>query len=263
MSYRIFVSTFGRKTIRVKSGIPIEVGAANRDNFIYPLKDNTGDNISSENPYYGELTGLYWIWKNVKISDDDIIGYCHYNKAFNISENKAEKWLKANPKGIITLTPEKIRNHPVEDECKALYEVLKESPLYYKACDKLYDNEFASRYANCRGGNMLICNGDTFKLYCSWLFSVLKGVRIKVGDKPDADKYWKRYCAYMGERLLSVYIEANQLPNLGVDVRLKKWWIPYLAKVRKALHINKDNAVYQAIYNKLGYKSSYNGKNNR
>ena len=89
--YNIYVSTFGKKVINVKYGIPIEVGAQNRTSFIYPIHDDTGDNISQENEYYGELTGLYWVWKNVKIEDTDIIGFCHYNKALNISSKKIKK----------------------------------------------------------------------------------------------------------------------------------------------------------------------------
>jgi hypothetical protein len=29
------------------------------------LRDNTGDNISEKNPYYGEYTFYYWYWKNM------------------------------------------------------------------------------------------------------------------------------------------------------------------------------------------------------
>ena len=42
------------------------------------LCDNTGDNISAENCYYSELTGLYWIWKNVHTYK--YVGTCHYRR---------------------------------------------------------------------------------------------------------------------------------------------------------------------------------------
>lgn len=261
--YKIFISTFGKKVIKVKHSEPIEVGAALRNNFIYPLEDNTGNNISPENTFYGELTGLYWIWKNGNISDNDIIGFCHYNKALDISEQKATQWLEKNPKGMITLLPGKIRNHPVPDECNAVFNSLQKGELkYLEACRKLFDNELASKYPNNRGASMFICRGETFKAYCSWLFPLLSEVRKIVGDKPDAEPYWKRYCAYIAERLLSVYIEANHLPALGVKVRLKKWWIPILGKLRKVSGISKKNKIYQLLYYKLGYHSSYkkNGK---
>jgi len=47
--------------------------ALQKDTFGY-VCDDTGDNISKLNPYYAEMTGEYWAWKNSKC---DIIGFCH------------------------------------------------------------------------------------------------------------------------------------------------------------------------------------------
>ena len=106
-------------------------------------------------------------------------------------------------------------------------------------------------------GNMMIRRGDALDAYCSWLFSLLAKVRTIVGDKPDSDAYWRRYCAFMGERLLSVYIEANHLPVLGVEERLKKWWIKPLGKIRRIFGISRSNKLFNNIYNRIGYRSSY------
>lgn len=45
-----------------KSYLPIQVGAHGKDDIGY-TRDDIGDNISEKNPYYCELTGLYWMWK--------------------------------------------------------------------------------------------------------------------------------------------------------------------------------------------------------
>lgn len=78
----IYISTYGKKIYKcgLKHGIPIEVGATQRNKnheCKYSVQDNYGENISTENPYYGELTALYWIWKN---TDSTYIGLYHYNK---------------------------------------------------------------------------------------------------------------------------------------------------------------------------------------
>ena len=44
--------------------LPVHVGAEGKDSIGY-RPDNTGENISSKNPYFCELTGLYWAWKNL------------------------------------------------------------------------------------------------------------------------------------------------------------------------------------------------------
>jgi len=48
------------------------------ENHLIP-GDNTGDHISEKNPYYSELTGIYWAWKN---TTQDITGSCHYRRFF-------------------------------------------------------------------------------------------------------------------------------------------------------------------------------------
>lgn len=58
---------------------PIHVGKSN-SNVELPIKgDNTGENISSKNSNYAELTALYWAWKNV---DADFYGLMHYRRYF-------------------------------------------------------------------------------------------------------------------------------------------------------------------------------------
>lgn len=257
--FSIYVSTFGKKVIRIKNGIPIEVGAKNRKSFIYPLHDDIGDNISSENEYYGELTGLYWIWKNIKIEDTDIIGFCHYNKALKISNKRIKKWIKGcDFNGIITIRPIAIRNHPVPDEVKCIMQLLKEkSSSDINAWNKLYNEEAAAKGNFCRGGNMFITSGKIFNDYCTWLFSLLVEMRLRIGNKPYTRPYMRRYCAFMGERLLSVYIESKKIPALNVNIRYKKWWIPLLGKIRRALFISDKNRLYLFLYKKLGNNSQY------
>lgn len=61
--------------------VPLHVGAEGKESLGY-LPDNTGENISSKNPSYCELTGLYWAWKNL---DCEYIGLCHYRRYFGKS----------------------------------------------------------------------------------------------------------------------------------------------------------------------------------
>ena len=58
--------------------IPLHVGAEGKEDIGF-IKDNTGDNISEKNPYFCELTGLYWAWKNLNA---DYIGLVHYRRHF-------------------------------------------------------------------------------------------------------------------------------------------------------------------------------------
>ena len=59
--------------------IPLHVGRACAADLGY-MGDDTGDNISKLNCYYGELTGMYWMWKN--LPQEGNVGVCHYRRFF-------------------------------------------------------------------------------------------------------------------------------------------------------------------------------------
>ncbi|MEG0142731.1 MAG: DUF4422 domain-containing protein [Akkermansia sp.] len=65
---------------------PILAGANNANWELDMLKDNTGDHISDKNPYYGELTAWYWVWKNYlpKHHKLEYVGFCHYRRFLDL-----------------------------------------------------------------------------------------------------------------------------------------------------------------------------------
>ena len=57
------------------------------------IRDNTNINISKKNPFYGEYTFHYWLWKNnMNNLEDKWIGFCQYRKFW--STKKSEGALK-------------------------------------------------------------------------------------------------------------------------------------------------------------------------
>lgn len=88
MDTRIYVMTHKEiAEISDEIYIPLQVGRAGKQALGY-IGDDTGDQISEKNLFYCELTGIYWLWKNVKC---DIIGICHYRRYFTRQEKLLDK----------------------------------------------------------------------------------------------------------------------------------------------------------------------------
>ena len=75
----------------LKTGVfqPIHVGRALADPEViqkmdFAIGDDTGENISSCNRSYAELTALYWAWKNLP-SEITNVGLFHYSRFLNLS----------------------------------------------------------------------------------------------------------------------------------------------------------------------------------
>lgn len=215
--------------------MPIHVGKAISDKELGIIGDNTGDNISSKNDCYCELTGMYWAWKNLK--GVDYIGLCHYRRYFdfnkqgrkvfplttvptekfnelnlNLSKN-AEKWLKnggcilakANHQHASLFT-HYCEGHYSTD-IKILGDIIRETlpNKYFQAFinTMMKSNRF-SPY------NMFIMNWGTFDHYCNWLFPLLEEVERKI-DITYYTPYQKRVFGYLAERLLNLYVHAEQI----------------------------------------------------
>ncbi len=63
--------------------LPLHVGAKGKKSLGY-TQDDTGKNISGKNPYFCELTGLYWAVNNL---DADYIGLVHYRRHFSTKKH--------------------------------------------------------------------------------------------------------------------------------------------------------------------------------
>lgn len=218
------------------------------------LFDDEGDNISKENPYYGELTGLYWLWKHLDYPDTEIIGFCHYNKMLDLSPDRVEELLhgictekslkpgpgssssekprkrrihRKNSYDWIASIPDAIVPHSYPEDIRVLIRVLSEleDQRYIAAWNSLYTREGASAYR--KGGSyaqLFYTTMGEFRKYCSFLFQTLGEVRRIVGDV-DRSPYHRRYCAFLGERLLSVYLEASGSRVKYAAARRKGSWL--------------------------------------
>jgi hypothetical protein len=66
----------------------IPVGLGNKNFSSEWTKDNTHQNISSKNSFFGEYTFHYWLWKNdIENLHDGWIGFCQYRKFWSAKKN--------------------------------------------------------------------------------------------------------------------------------------------------------------------------------
>lgn len=210
--YKIRIIIAAHKTYEMPSDelyLPIHVGAAGKESIGYQ-KDDEGENISDLNPYFCELTGLYWAWKNLK---DDYIGLVHYRRHFAMDGRTLElKQIEPYLGKIKIFTPKK-RWYVIET-LKSHYEhthysehlvvtrnvVLDKYPEYKKAFDKTLKRRWGYMF------NMMIMEQNLLNEYCTWLFDVLFEV-FKQIDCRNYSAFEKRYVGRISELLFNVWLE--------------------------------------------------------
>lgn len=71
----------------------VPVGLKNKNFSKEWVTDNTLDNISEKNPYYGEYTFYYWYWKNLlkNKKENEWVGFCSYRELWGKKKNIKDK----------------------------------------------------------------------------------------------------------------------------------------------------------------------------
>ena len=89
------------------------VGLGNKKFSNEWIRDNTKNNISEKNKYYGEYTFHYWLWKNhLDKLDDKWIGFCQYRKFWTFEEfNKNDLNINKLNSIVLKEIPDKFKNY--------------------------------------------------------------------------------------------------------------------------------------------------------
>lgn len=223
---KIFVISHKEFIMPVKNSLycGLMVGKKDEQGQSY-LYDSTGDHISDRNSKYNELTGVYWIWKNVQ---EDIVGICHYRRFFVTLSGKSANLLFHKRTGFLTETDinRLLANHDMVVHNKTYFGTSNQkqfcknlSPLYLEAAEAVISEKYPDylesyrtvmnrKYAHLL--NMCIVRKGLFDEYCQWLFPILFQTEEYLQKNAPALKS-DRSLGMIGERLLDVWILKNQI----------------------------------------------------
>ena len=148
-----------------------------REKFLID-KPHEGDNIDSLNPWYCELTGLYYLWKHC---NDDVVGLEHYRRYFVNKRNQPlnEKEIVDSLKDydILCIRANYSKKRPPKtwliqqkkwlDMKKFLIFIkIYIGEDYYNACINHLNGDWHAL------GNMFICKKELINEYCEFIFDL-------------------------------------------------------------------------------------------
>ena len=217
----------------------IEVGASLHNHSIQAdYRDDSGENISKENPFYCELTAQYWAWKNL---DADYYGFFHYRRYLSfkhlpetydgfgnlletcIDSNTAEKlgldaqtvqallekydFVLPEEKDILYMPGMGENMHAQymasgflhEQDLEIMMDVLREKYPEMVPVAQSYENGHKTWF-----NNMFIARKEIFRDYCAWLFDILEECCRRM-HMEDYSIEALRTPGHLAERLLNIY----------------------------------------------------------
>lgn len=209
--------------------LPVHVGAALQEPVSGLTPDCTGEQISSRNRNYCELTGMYWAWKNLKA---DYVGLNHYRRffarPFPFWQGKAQRIAgrqeidRALAKAPVILPKKRhyyiettytqyIHSHHAQD-LELTRAILQETyPEYTASFDRVMGRTSGHRF------NMFVMRWDYFDQYCQWLFDVLFRLEQRL-DISGYSAYDQRVFGFVAERLMDVWLDCRKVPYTELPV---------------------------------------------
>lgn len=222
--------------------LPLHVGAAGKESIGYQ-RDDEGENISSLNPKFCELTGLYWAWKNL---DSDYIGLAHYRRHF-VSKRSKDAWKSVLGSkdimpylGKVRVFVPKRRRYYIESLYSHYAHTLyaEQLDVTHEIIGELFPDYLASydRAVNKTSGymfNMMIMDKELLNEYCEWLFEILFEIQNRIDDT-NLSTFHKRFYGRVSEIIFNVWldkklsdgaIQASEVKELPyVHMEEVNWW---------------------------------------
>lgn len=230
MQGNIYIVTHKETDMPIAQGyVPLFVGA-----YAYPegktgyLADNVGINISEKNKSYCELTGLYWIWKNVK---SDFVGLVHYRRFFInvtsptlIKTRSLKVLLRSNGYKLLSVaevqhllqnTDMIVREFKVDSSVFSFFAKTVGEGIIRDLiqCVPFEEREALTRYI--QGNTFVCCNmfigkKEIIDKYCEWLFPILDKADV-LKEKATGERYCNRELGYLGEILFGFYLSSRKI----------------------------------------------------
>ena len=208
------------------------------------LNDSNEINISYLNKYYGEMTGIYWIWKNKlrNFSDKDWIGNCHYRKwwlnGLYTKKNKFtfsslySKLLTIN-NGIFKES-EAVQVQPTilnKETLREQFENVHGKNHVISECIKLLDLKNRNKFKEYLNQNkfsqlnMFITRKRFFNRYCEEIFPWLDKCLTFLLNNKLCTGYNLRLPAFLAERFTSYWFYTNTKVNYLSYGRIGKFML--------------------------------------
>ncbi|MGN0000901.1 MAG: DUF4422 domain-containing protein [Marinilabiliaceae bacterium] len=223
MDIKIIVATH-KDTLYPSDGcyLPLHVGCEGKPSLGLQ-GDNTGDNISTKNRSFCELTGIYWAWKNL---DAEYVGMSHYRRYFTkgfrftnrgrwnaiLKKEDYEKLLKKSD----LILPQK--RHYVVETNRSHYDHAHD-PNELQQCEKVIAElipdalDAFHKVMNRRSShmfNLFIMKRELFDDYCNFIFTILFELEKRI-DTTNYDAYAIRVYGFVSELLMDVWVEYRHL----------------------------------------------------
>ena len=242
--------------------LPLHVGRALTEEIEGMQGDDTGDNISEKNPYYCELTGLYWMWKNIRA---DYVGLVHYRRYFS-SKSPLKTMLTRNKFSLIAgqkdyeellnrediILPRK-RRYYIEnlyshyshthyaEHLDAARQVLAEMhPDYVSSFDIIMKEKSGHMF------NMFLMSQEKCDEYCSWLFPILSVLETRLDFKEYTD-YQARLFGRISELLFNVWLNKKHYPYCEMAI-VNTERVHWARKMVSFLQAKFKNKKYDASF---------------
>ncbi len=254
MGLKIFCMTI--KHYHVLEKLPKSIIPFGLGDHSYPsgwMNEKNGQSIVYLNKFYGEASGIYWVWKNYlnKLDRDDWIGFCQYRRLwlsdlYNKKQSLSFKSLYSNLLKSDVNFKSSIEAFLLQPTVFSNQNLIKQFDFLYgkntlSECVNLINEKDRDDFKNFLNGNkfsicnMFITKPRIFRLYCeemfNWIekcYSYCNSHNLLIGKNMRLPVFMvERFTSFWFEKYAKVdYLSFARLGNFFLSEKVNKFVNP-------------------------------------